>query len=51
MSILRVEEETRAAELSKKRDNVFVRHAEAECAAHHAYIKAFKAEDLENFKA
>ena len=51
MSILLLEDATRAPELFKKSVNVFVRHAEAECAAHHAYIKAFKAEDLENFKA
>ena len=51
MAILLLEDATRAPELFKKSVNVFVRHAEAECAAHHAYIKAFKAEDLENFKA
>ncbi|MGN0280819.1 MAG: acyl-CoA dehydrogenase family protein [Prevotella sp.] len=51
MSILLLEDATRAPELFKKSINVFVRHAEAECTAHHAYIKAFKAEDLENFKA
>lgn len=50
MSILLLEDATRAPELFKKSVNVYVRHAEAECAAHHAYIKAFKAEDLENFK-
>lgn len=50
MSILLLEDATRASELFKKSVNVYVRHAEAECAAHHAYIKAFKAEDLENFK-
>src|SRR5574344_2130937 len=51
MSILLLEDATRAPELFKKSVNVFVRHAEAECAAHHAYIKAFKTEDLETFKA
>ncbi|MGM9699222.1 MAG: acyl-CoA dehydrogenase family protein [Prevotella sp.] len=51
MSILLLEDATRAPELFKKSINVFVRHAEAECTAHHAYIKAMKAEDLENFKA
>ena len=51
MSLLLLEDATRAPELFKKSVNVFVRHAEAECAAHHAYIKAMKAEDLENFKA
>ena len=51
MSILLLEDATRAPELFKKSINVFMRHAEAECTAHHAYIKAMKAEDLENFKA
>ena len=51
MSLLLLEDATRAPELFKKSVNVFVRHAEAECTAHHAYIKAMKAEDLENFKA
>ena len=51
MSLLLLEDATRAPELFKKSVNVFVRHAEAECAAHHAYIKATKAEDLENFRA
>ena len=50
MSILLLEDATRAPELFKKSINVFMRHAEAECTAHHAYIKAMKAEDLENFK-
>jgi len=50
MSILLLEDATRAPELFRKSVNVYVRHAEAECAAHHAYIKAFKAEDIENFK-
>lgn len=50
MSILLLEDATRAPELFQKSVNVYVRHAEAECAAHHAYIKAFKAEDLVNFK-
>ena len=51
MSLLLLEDATRAPELFKKSIHVFVRHAEAECTAHHAYIKAMKAEDLENFKA
>ncbi|MCI6827687.1 MAG: acyl-CoA dehydrogenase family protein [Prevotella sp.] len=51
MSLLLLEDATRAPELFKKSVNVYVRHAEAECTAHHAYIKAMKAEDLENFKA
>lgn len=51
MALLLLEDATRAPELFRKSANVFVRHAEAECTAHHAYIKAFKAEDLESFKA
>ena len=51
MSLLLLEDATRAPELFKKSVNVYVRHAEAECTAHHAYIKAMKAEDLENFRA
>ena len=51
MALLLLEDATRAPELFRKSTNVFVRHAEAECTAHHAYIKAFKAEDLESFKA
>ena len=51
MSLLLLEDATRAPELFKKSVNVYVRHAESECTAHHAYIKAMKAEDLENFKA
>ena len=51
MSILLLEDATRAPELFKKSINVFLRHAEAECTAHHSYIKAMKAEDLDNFKA
>ena len=51
MSLLLLEDATRAPELFKKSINVFLRHAEAECTAHHAYIKAFTAEDLDNFRA
>ena len=51
MSILLLEDATRAPELFKKSINVFLRHAEAECTAHYTYIKAMKADDLENFKA
>ncbi len=51
MSILLLEDATRAPELFKKSINVFLRHAEAECTAHHSYIKAMKVEDLDNFKA
>ncbi len=51
MSLLLLEDATRAPELFQKSINVFVRHAEAECAAHHTYIMAFTENDLNNFIA
>ena len=51
MSLLLLEDATRAPELFQKSINVFVRHAEAECAAHHTYIMAFTENDLNNFVA
>ena len=51
MSLLLLEDATRAPELFQKSINVFVRHAEAECAAHHTYIVAFTENDLNNFVA
>ena len=51
MSLLLLEDATRAPELFQKSINVFVRHAEAECAAHHTYIIAFTENDLNNFVA
>ena len=51
MSVLLLEDATRAPELFKKSIHVYLRHAEAECTAHHAYIKSMTAADLEHFKA
>ena len=51
MSLLLLDDATHAPELFKKSINVYLRHAEAECAAHHSYIKNFTAEDLVNFRA
>ena len=51
MSLLLLEDATRAPELFQKSINVFVRHAEAECVAHHTYIMAFTENDLNNFVA
>ena len=51
MSVLLLEDATRAPELFKKSIHVYLRHAEAECTAHHAYIKGMTAADLEHFKA
>ena len=51
MSLLILDDATRAPELFAKSANVYVRHAEAECRGHHAYIKNLKADDLEHFRA
>lgn len=51
MSILILQDATRAPELFGKSANVYVRMAEEEVAGHAAYIKAFKVEDLDNFRA
>ena len=51
MSLLILDDATRAPELFAKSANVYVRHAEAECRGHHAYIKSLEAADLEHFKA
>ncbi|MBR6182010.1 MAG: acyl-CoA dehydrogenase family protein [Prevotella sp.] len=51
MSLLILDDATRAPELFAKSANVYVRHAEAECRGHHAYIKNLKASDLEHFRA
>ena len=51
MSLLILDDATRAPELFAKSAQVYVRHAEADVNGHAAYIKAFKAEDLESFKA
>lgn len=51
MSILILQDATRAPELFGKSANVYVRLAEEEVIGHAAYIKAFKVEDLDNFRA
>jgi len=51
MSLLILDDATRAPELFAKSANVYVRMAEEECSGHAAYIMNFKAEELENFKA
>lgn len=50
MSILILQDATRAPELFGKSANVYVRLAEEEVIGHAAYIKAFKVEDLDNFR-
>ncbi len=51
MSLLIVEDASRAPELFAKSANVYVRLAEEECIGHHCYIKHFNADDLANFRA
>ena len=51
MSLLIIDDATRAPELFAKSAQVYVRHAEAECCGHYHFIKIFKAEDLESYRA
>lgn len=51
MSLLILDDATRAPELFAKSANVYVRYAEEEVAGHYTYIKSFIAEDLVNFRA
>lgn len=51
MSLLILDDATRAPELFAKSTNVYVRYAEGTVAGHYAYIKEFKAEDLADFLA
>ena len=51
MSLLLLPDASRSAELFGKSANIYVRMAESEVAGHMAYIREFKAEDLEWFKA
>ena len=51
MSLLILDDATRAPELFTKSANVYVRHAEAEVNAHHNFIMNFRAEDIEFYKA
>lgn len=51
MSLLILDDATKAPEMFDKSANVYVRMAEEEVLGHSAYIQNFKAEDLESFKA
>ena len=51
MSLLILDDATKAPELFAKSANVYVRMAEEEVLGHSAYIQNFKTEDLESFKA
>ncbi|MBR1519436.1 MAG: acyl-CoA dehydrogenase family protein [Prevotella sp.] len=51
MSLLIIDDATRAPELFTKSANVYVRMAEEDIIGKAAYIKNFNPEDLENFKA
>ena len=51
LSLLILDDATKAPELFAKSANVYVRMAEEEVLGHSAYIQNFKAEDLESFKA
>lgn len=51
MSLLILDDATKAPEKFQKSANVYVRMAEEEVLGHSAYIQNFKAEDLESFKA
>ena len=49
LSLLLLNDATKAPEEFEKSANIFVRMAEEECIGSHAYIMNFKAEDLKNF--
>ena len=51
MSLLILDDATKAPEMFQKSANVYVRMAEEEVLGHSAYIQNFKVEDLESFKA
>ena len=51
MSLLILDDATKAPEMFQKSANVYVRMAEEEVLGHSAYIQNFKAEDLKSFKA
>ena len=50
MSLLIIDDASRAPELFAKSANVYVRHAEEEVLGHHCYIMHFNASDLEAFR-
>ena len=51
MSLLLLDDASRAPELFAKSLNVYVRMIEAESTGHYEFIKNFKAEDLSNYRA
>lgn len=51
MSLLIVEDATRAPELFEKSANVYVRMADADVAAHYDFIKNFNADDLKFYRS
>ena len=51
MSLLIIDDASRAPELFAKSANVFVRMTEEHVLGHHCYIKHFNKEDLSNFRA
>ena len=51
MSLLILDDATKAPEMFQKSANVYVRMAEEEVLGHSTYIQNFQAEDLESFKA
>jgi hypothetical protein len=51
MSLLIIDDASRAPELFAKSANVYVRAAEEEVIGHAAYVKAFNASDLDAFRA
>ena len=51
MALLILDDATRNADLFGKSAAVYVRHAEAEVAGHHAYVMNFKPDDLVAFRA
>lgn len=51
MSLLILDDATRAPQLFTKSANVYVRYAEEEVVGHYTYVKSFIAEDLVNFRA
>lgn len=51
MSLLILDDATRAPELFAKSANVYVRHAEAEVNGHYGFVKSFRPEDIEFYVA
>ena len=51
MSLLILDDATRAPQLFTKSANVYVRYAEEEVVGHYTYVKSFITEDLVNFRA